>query len=803
MDQHTFFQYDSERARKARMAYHFAHRDISILLWICGWVLLVAGVVFVWLLQTPWGWLMSGLAGPLWVGAAWSHELITIAPSAKAETIDDVLDAEVLGVLPAEHSPQELASLLTELPSGKFLLARLGLGRNFLAPMSSKDRADSPKVWNEAERIRQQLGAPVMSGAMVAAALIRVIPDVQGYLAQVHVDLDDTIAGVRWHQHIADSIALRQRPRHDGGIGRDWSFGYTPLLTQFGYNMSAHSSYNTLLHDGLPSRDTLLTQMTHLLSQGGRSNVALVGGLGSGKTSLVQILSRKLMEGDRAMPRTLHYCQVIALDPSTLIASAHGRGELEELVHRLCYEAITAKNTILFLDDAQLFFEDGNGSVNISNVLLPVLEGGALRLIMAMDEQRWVRISQQTPALAQYINRIMVPPANEEDTMRLMQDQIMVYEYRNHVTYTYQSLAATWRLSSRFLGEQVMPGRALKMLENAADYAEDGLVTHRSVEQAIERTQGIKVGTANTADERQTLMNLEQLIHERMINQTRAVQVVSDALRRARAGVRNAERPIGTFLFLGPTGVGKTELAKSVAAVFFGGEDRLVRIDLNEYVGAEDVNRLIADASQDQNSLTAQISRNPFSVVLLDEIEKAHPNVLNTLLQLLDEGILRDITNRQVSFRDAVIIATSNAGADRIRQHIEQGEKLEQFEQQFTDELITANVFRPEFLNRFDEIVLFRPLTPDELLLVIDIILKGVNKNLAAQKVSVTVDDDAKRVLVDAGYDPRLGARPMRRVVQRAVENIVANQMLSGQAGPGSQIRITTQDVQHMLTRTH
>jgi ATP-dependent Clp protease ATP-binding subunit ClpC len=286
-----------------------------------------------------------------------------------------------------------------------------------------------------------------------------------------------------------------------------------------------------------------------------------------------------------------------------------------------------------------------------------------------------------------------------------------------------------------------------------------------------------------------------------MINQSRAVAVVSDALRRARAGVRNSQRPIGTFLFLGPTGVGKTELAKSVAAVFFGGEDHIARVDLNEYSGEGDVARLIADAAQDSHSLTAQIARNPFSVVLLDEIEKAHPNVLNTLLQLLDEGILRDVNNREVSFRDAVVIATSNAGADRIRAHIEAGEQLEHFEQQFTDELISANVFRPEFLNRFDEIVLFRPLTPDELMQVIDLILKGVNKNLEAQKVSVVVDEDAKRLLVQSGYDPRLGARPMRRVVQRVVENIVANQMLAQQATPGSQIHIDAAAVQAMLQR--
>ena len=284
-----------------------------------------------------------------------------------------------------------------------------------------------------------------------------------------------------------------------------------------------------------------------------------------------------------------------------------------------------------------------------------------------------------------------------------------------------------------------------------------------------------------------------------MINQTRAVQVVSDALRRARVGVRNENRPIGTFLFLGPTGVGKTELAKALADVYFGGENRIVRLDLNEFVRPEDVSRLLADGARDSMSLTAQIMKQPFSVVLLDEIEKAHPQVLTTLLQLLDEGILRDEKNREVSFRDAIIIATSNAGADRIREYIERGYKLEQFEEQFTSELINTNQFRPEFLNRFDEIVIFRPLNKPELLQVVDLILTGINKNMAAQKLSVNVEQDAKLYLVDAGYDPRLGARPMRRIIQRAVENTVAKRMLSGEAVPGQAMTITLAQVQQAL----
>lgn len=796
-----YFNYNSPRAQRARAAHRLAHKDVYGALVVAGSLMCAGGLAVAWLWAAPLGWVIAGLAGPFWMMAGWSRALRSVPPSKTVQGIDDVLDPEVLGVLPEHHSPKQLAELVVHLHGGTFFGARFGLGTEFLTSLSSAQEADSAKVWEVAERLRTHLGAAQIDAGMITAALIRVIPNVEQYLAQYRIGTDDIMAGAAWYLHVEQVIAAARKKGHSGGIGRDWSFGYTPLLDRFGFNMSMHLNLRGSAEYSLPSREAVAGQIMQVLSQGGRRNIALVGGLSSGKTRVVHELAKKLMAGDPSVPRTLRFHQIVALDPSTLIAQAPGRGQLEAVVQNICVEALKAKNIILFLDDAQLFFEDGNGAVNLSNVLMPILEGGALQLVMAMDEQRWLQISQGNPALIQNLNRVMVPPADEKETKLVMQDQLFVYEGRHNVLYTYQALEAAYRLSSRYISEQVMPGKALKLLESSANFAEQKLVTHRSVEQAIEQTQGVKVGTADTEGERQTLLNLEDLIHKRMINQTRAVQVVSDALRRARAGVRNASRPIGTFLFLGPTGVGKTELAKSVAAVFFNGEDHLVRLDLNEYSGEADVQRLIADAAHDQHSLTAQIARNPFSVVLLDEIEKAHPNVLNVLLQLLDEGILRDINNREVSFRDAVVIATSNAGADRIRQHIEAGESLEQFEQQFTDELINANVFRPEFLNRFDEIVLFRPLTPDELVQVIDIILQGVNKNLAAQRLSVAVDDDAKRLLVQSGYDPRLGARPMRRVVQRVVENIVANQMLTGQAVAGAQIHITAQDVHTMLQR--
>lgn len=797
------FHYDSPRARQARLARKIASDTLLAALVLIGVLLAVGGMAVVWFAHLSFGWLITGLAGPFWVIAAYGSGLRDLPINPRGVDIESLLDADVLGRLPASHTPQQLADIVLATTGGNFFAMRFGIASLFRG--ASQRTEDSTYVWNEAVEIMARLGLSHISSAVVAAAIVRTLPGGSGVLlAPYKLSEDDMLDGVRWYENIRQSVARRNKRKRDGGIGRDWSFGYTPLLQRFATNITDQVRYQGLMATLLPSRVATLQQAMHLLGAGGRHNVALVGQLGVGKTTLVHQLAEKLVDPTPDVPRELHYRQVMALDPSTLIAEARGRGELEQLVQHICYEALQAKNVILFLDDAQLFFEEGMGAVDLTNVLLPFLEGGALKIVLAMDEQRWTRIAQGNPALVQHLNRIIMRPTEQQETIAAMQDILPVFEYHNKVIYMYQSLDATFRLSSRYLGDQAMPGKAIKLLESAANMpVEEHFITEQSVAQAIEQTQGVKVGTADTAQERETLLNLEDLIHRRMINQTRAVQVVSDALRRARAGVRNTNRPIGTFLFLGPTGVGKTELAKSVAAVFFGGEEQMIRIDLNEYVQPNDVTRLIADAAQDAHSLTAQIARQPFSVVLLDEIEKAHPNVLGTLLQMLDEGILRDINNREISFRDAVVIATSNAGAERIRQHIEAGQQLEQFEQQFTDELITANVFRPEFLNRFDEIVLFRPLNQDELVQVIDIILQGVNKNLAAQKVSVAVDEDAKRMLVQAGYDPRLGARPMRRIVQRVVENIVSNQLLAQQVAPGGQVHVTVADVQTMLARTN
>lgn len=786
----TGFAYESERARQARFAImlekggSLAASLTVVALLVLGTLLLMGG--------SSLGWLVISLAAwPLMI-VLWYRRYLKQLPAGSSDTLDGRLEVALLGRLPQDISPKTLAAKIAEVTSAQFLMVRSGISTQMLAQVLSDDPASIPLVWAAA---RDMQPSGVIKASTVVAALTKTSPQLLQLLPHLQLDEADLPRLAEWFTHLDQLIARHHQPRRTGGLARDWSFGYLRLLDRFGVNISEQVASGGSLTVDLESHRDVLDFMLQTFGSGGRQNVALVGPLGVGKTTIVHAFAEQLMQGDSNLGSSLKYRQIISLDAGSLISAASGRGELEDLLNRLLIEAYHAKNVIICLDDAELFFEEGVGSVDLSRILLPILEGGALRIILTMDEQRWLQIAARNPALAGSLNKITVKPSGEQETMAVLQDQLVVVEFQQHVTYMYQALKEAYRLSERYFHDQAQPGRAIKVLTSAASYAENGLVTAASVRRSIEQTQGVKVGGSGTEDERQTLLNLEDLIHQRMINQTRAVKVVSDALRRARAGVRNEQRPVGTFLFLGPTGTGKTELAKSLAAVYFGGEERLIRIDLNEFVQAEDVNRLIADGSEDAMSLSAQVLKQPFAVILLDEIEKAHTSVLTALLQVLDEGILRDAKGREVSFRDAIVIATSNAGAEHIRHHIEAGEALEQFEDILTKELITSGQFRPEFLNRFDEIVLFKPLGREELAQIIDLLIAGINKTLQAQRVTVVVTDDAKLKLIELGYDPQLGARPLRRVVQRTVESQVAKKLLGGELQPGQTLTITAADI--------
>lgn len=774
---------------------------VTALLCALGVILFLMGEAVAWLVESLGWW---SLVLTFWVYLDLAH----IKPRAGGQRIDDYLSADILGRLGKTVSPLTLYQSALNARGGYFISSRLGVDPKLLQSLISDNSAQLPTIYQAIGDIWRNLNehSDVVTAPVVIAAILLNTPGVEDILRTHHVDYKDLLKVVEWYEHISYLIDQQKQPRFTGGVARDWSFGYIPLLQHFGVNLSAQYSAHGSGNSELESNRQIIDNMLSSLAMSGRHNVALIGPFGAGKSAIVDKFADILMDAGAKVPKDLRFNQVFSLDASAILSAAAGRGQIESLINQLLVEAYRAKNIILFLDNAELFFEDGTGSVDISALLQPVIDGGGVKLIMSMNRQRFLQIAQAKPALANSLNRIEVQPASAEETMRVLEDNAVRLEYRSQGIIMYQALTEAIRLSDRYIYDVAQPRKSVQLLEQSMQQAVNGVVNAKAIAATIEKTLGIKVGGdlayGDDQAERERLLNLEDLIHQRMINQKNAVTAVASALRRARAGVRNENRPIGTFLFLGPTGVGKTELAKSLAAVYFGGEDHMVRIDLNEYVRADDVARLIADGATDVNSLSAQVQKNPFSVVLLDEIEKAHPNVLTTLLQVLDEGVLRDINNREISFRDTIVIATSNAGADLIRRYIEAGYQIEQFSSQIQDQLINSGEFKPEFLNRFDEIAVFRPLTKDELLQVVDLILKGINKNLETQKIAVAVDEAGRRLLVDAGYDPRLGARPMRRVVQKTVENIIAEKMLTGELVAGSGIMLRAADIQASLDKT-
>ncbi len=794
------FDYNSARASEARLARSLKGVAGSMLL-VSFWLLLLFGFLSLIIGESALGWLVIGAAGAVYSLRDYNKYHLSNLPVCKKDrTLSSLLECEVLGNLPAEVTPAAIASAASNTVSGRFMATRFGITSKFLQSLVEMPGVTTESIWKSTINVVEKNNLDKITASAIIAGIIRSFPSHETILAPMHLSNEDLDVGIKWEKHLHNLIERHSRPKRTGGIARDWSFGWIPLLQKFGQNISEQiSSGKLIMTIDVKSHVDAINQLINAFSNPGHQNAVLVGGPGSGKTTIIYGFAERLLDASSKIPDSLKFRQIFILDSSALIAAAPGRGELEGLVMKVLNEAYRAKNIIVCLDNAQLFFEEGVGSVDLTNVLQPILEAGNLRVILSMDEQKYLEIGRKNPALINAINRINIYQTNEDETISIMQEHLITTEMNRKVTYMHQAIREAYRLSERYIHDLSQPGKAIKLAETAAQYHESGFVTMNSVHQAIEKTLDVKISMVDDNKERHTLLNMEELIHKRMVNQKRAVSVVSDALRRARAGVRNQDRPIGTFLFLGPTGVGKTELTKALADVYFGGEDRMIRLDLNEYVRAEDVARLIADGVDDPTSLTAQVMKQPFSVVLLDEIEKAAPEVLSTLLQLLDEGILRDAKNREISFRDAIVIATSNAGADRIREYIERGYQIEQFEKQIIDDLINSQAFRPEFLNRFDEIVVFRPFTKEELFQVCDLMIKNVNKTLENQKISVVVEDRAKELLVQNGYDPRLGARPMRRVIQKAVENVVAKEMLSGNVNPGDIVNIRYEQVEQIF----
>ena len=785
------FNYNSIRAKKAR-AGRILNAPITRVLLVLLIILGIGGFGYlVFYAKNALGWLGFIPAVISVQLLLWSKSDLKRVPLGKGDSVNDILSANVLRILGKNPTPEAFVKGLYKTWSGKFLAVRFGITQDFLMQIAKEIPTDMTPIFEFAREIRAKIDAEVVSGGMIGVAIIKQHPGYEKLLHEKKLELDDLIDGINWHNHLYGLVRSAGQKRRDGGIARDFTFGWTPTLAKYSINISESRKRGARQQIHLASHREIVQKMIEAFSKGGRQNIALVGPEGAGRATIVSAFAETLMDADAKIPARLKYRQIVALDASAMIAAGGERGELEGLVQLVLNEAYLAKNIIICLNNAELFFEEGVGSVNISNVLLPIIEAGRLRIILTMNEQKYLEIAAKNSTLTNKLNKVVVEPASEKETMRIMQDEILSLEAKYGVTYQYLALKEAYRLSERYVHDIEMPGKALNLLESAANYANGGIVTAETVAIAIEKTKGVKLSSANDENDREKLLNLEQLIRKRMVGQDYAVKNVSDAMRRAAAGVRNQKKPIGTFLFLGPTGVGKTELSKALAEVYFNGEDNLIRLDMNEFVTEGDVSRLIEEGKDNAESLTAQVMTHPFSVVLLDEIEKAHPSVLTTLLQLLDEGVLRDAKNREVSFKDAIVIATSNAGADKIRECVDAGEDLMATKEEILNDLIKNGEFKPEFINRFDEICIFTPLSRDELVEIVKLNMKSINKTLEPKKIKVELGPGVAEELAERGYDPKMGARPLKRVMQKTIENIVAREVLTGAADSGATVTVT------------
>ncbi|EOH87756.1 ATP-dependent Clp protease ATP-binding subunit [Enterococcus pallens] len=613
----------------------------------------------------------------------------------------------------------------------------------------------------------------------------------------------------------------QQPPRGNGGGG---------LLDEFGINITQSAREGNI--DPVVGRDDEIQRVIEILNRRTKNNPVLIGEPGVGKTAVVEGLAQKIVNGD--VPQKLMDKEVIRLDVASLVQGTGIRGQFEERMQKLIEEIRQAENIILFIDEVHEIVgagSAGDGNMDAGNLLKPALARGEMQMVGATTLNEY-RIIEKDAALERRMQPVRVDEPSVEETIEILKGLQPRYEDYHHVKYTDDAIKAAAELSNRYIQDRFLPDKAIDLLdesgskknltiqivdpkvidkklaeaeeqkrlasqeedfEKAAYYRdqinklqrmkdrqisdeETPVITEKDMESIVEKRTGIPVGDLKEKEQTQ-LKNLADDLKKHVIGQDEAVEKVAKAIRRNRVGLNKKNRPIGSFLFVGPTGVGKTELAKQLAYEMFGSQDSMIRFDMSEYMEKHSVSKLIGSPPgyvgyEEAGQLTERVRRNPYSLILLDEIEKAHPDVLHMFLQILDDGRLTDAQGRTVSFKDTLIIMTSNAGTGKVEANVGFGAAREGTTRSVLGQL--KDYFAPEFLNRFDGIIEFSPLTKEGLMEIVSLMIDDVNNMLADQKLHIDVPANVKEKLVDLGYDPSMGARPLRRTIQETIEDGIA-----------------------------
>jgi ATP-dependent Clp protease ATP-binding subunit ClpC len=635
----------------------------------------------------------------------------------------------------------------------------------------------------------------------------------------------------------------------------------TPLIDQLGMDLTQQAEQNKL--DPVIGREKEIERLIQILSRRTKNNPALIGEPGVGKTAIVEGLAQRIVSGDA--PETLLDKRVLMLDVGSLVAGTMYRGQFEERLKKVI-EEIKESGAILFIDEVHMLVGAGSAgsAVDAANILKPALARGEVQCIGATTLDEYRRYIEGDASLERRFQPVLVEEPTIEDTITILQGIRSVYEEHHKLEITDEALVAAAQLSARYVADRYLPDKAIDLVDEAASrvrmykspeasslrdafvslkslqkeknaaisgerfddaidlrYREvelrhqldqlragwDSLagkprVTAEDVAEVVAMWTGVPVKRI-AGEESERLLQMERALHERVVGQSEAIKAISKAVRRARAGLKDPKRPIGTFILLGPTGVGKTLLAKTLAEFLFGSDEALIKLDMSEFMERHNVSRLVGAPPgyvgyEEGGQLTEAVRRRPYSVVLLDEIEKAHPEAQNMLLQIMEDGHLSDAKGRRVDFRNAILVMTSNVGANLIKRASKLGfafttdddQKREQDYENMRDRVTEAlkQQFRPEFLNRLDGIMVFRHLTKEELTSIVDLELKRVYLQLSEHDIKLELTPDATLFLAEEGYDPEFGARPLRRVVMNHVEDKLSEGMLAGEFKPGDTV---------------
>lgn len=603
------------------------------------------------------------------------------------------------------------------------------------------------------------------------------------------------------------------------------------LLEEFGINVTEIARRGDI--DPVIGRDQEITRVIEILNRRTKNNPVLIGEPGVGKTAVVEGLAQKIVDGD--VPQKLRDKEVIRLDVVSLVQGTGIRGQFEERMQKLMEEIRNRREIILFIDEIHEIVgagSAGDGNMDAGNILKPALARGEMQLVGATTLNEY-RIIEKDAALERRMQPVKVEEPSVEETITILKGIQNKYQDYHHVKYSDAAIEATAVLSNRYIQDRFLPDKAIDLLDEAgskmnltlnfidpkeidqrlidaenrkaqatrdedyekAAYFRDQiakykemqkatiseedipLITEKEIEAIVEQKTNIPVGDLKEKEQSQ-LVNLASDLKAHVIGQDEAVDKIAKAIRRNRVGLGAPNRPIGSFLFVGPTGVGKTELSKQLAIELFGSADSMIRFDMSEYMEKHAVAKLVGAPPgyvgyEEAGQLTEKVRRNPYSLILLDEVEKAHPDVMHMFLQVLDDGRLTDGQGRTVSFKDTIIIMTSNAGTGKVEASVGFGAAMEGRTQSVLGQL--SNFFTPEFMNRFDGIIEFQPLSKENLLEIVSLMLDDVNKRLSHNGISLHVTDKVKEKLVDLGYDPKMGARPLRRTIQDQIEDAITD----------------------------